>query len=72
MKSLQGNLAVDTSAWIEYFLGTELGRRLDGYLSSSQPKKVFVSLLTLTEIYYVLCRAVGDVQSSNSHPHFRL
>ncbi len=60
MKSLQGNLAVDTSAWIEYFLETELGKRLDGYLNSPQPKKVFVSLLTLSEIYYVLCRAGGE------------
>jgi len=60
LKSLQGNLAVDTSAWIEYFLETELGKRLDSYLSSPQPKKVFVSLLTLSEIYYVLCRAGGE------------
>jgi predicted nucleic acid-binding protein len=60
LKSLQGNLAVDTSAWIEYFLETEFGKRLDSYLSSPQPKKVFISLLTLSETYYVLCRAGGE------------
>jgi hypothetical protein len=63
---LQGNLAVDTSAWIEYFLETELGERLDNYLSSSEPKKIYISLLTLSEIYYVLCRAGGEKLAEES------
>ncbi|WXG41562.1 MAG: PIN domain-containing protein [Candidatus Freyarchaeum deiterrae] len=66
MKSLQGNLAVDTSAWVEYFLETELGEKLDNYLSSPEPKKVYISLFTLSEIYYVLCRAGGEKLAEES------
>ncbi len=60
MKSLRGSLAVDTSVWIEYFLGTKIGEKFKDYLSHPEPKVVYVSLLTLSETFYVLCRAGGE------------
>lgn len=57
---LQGNLAVDTSVWIEYFLGTAKGNQFLQYLEDSTAKQVYISLSTLAEVYYLICRLKGE------------
>ena len=57
---LQGNLAVDTSVWIEYFLGTVKGHQFLQYLENSSSNQIYISLSTLAEIYYVICRLKGE------------
>jgi predicted nucleic acid-binding protein len=57
---LQGNLAVDTSVWIEYFLGTAKGNQFLHYLKNSTSNQIYISLSTLAEVYYVICRIKGE------------
>ncbi len=60
MVVLQGNLAVDTSVWIEFFLGTTEGNRFLQYLEKSTSNQIYVSLSTLAEVYYIICRLKGE------------
>ena len=60
MVDLQGNLAVDTSVWIEFFLGTSEGNQFLQYLENSTSNIIYISLSTLAEVYYILCRLKGE------------
>ena len=60
MVDLQGNLAVDTSVWIEFFLGTAKGNQFLHYLKNSISNQIYISLSTLAEVYYVICRLSGE------------
>ncbi len=60
MVDLQGNLAVDTSVWIEYFSGTAKGNQFLQYLENSTSNQIYISLSTLAEVYYVICRLEGE------------
>ena len=57
---LQGNLAVDTSVWIEFFSGTTEGDRFLHYLETSTSNQIYISLSTLAEVYYIICRLKGE------------
>jgi len=57
---LQGNLAVDTSVWIEFFLGTREGNQFLQYLEKSTSNQIYISLSTLAEVYYIICRLKGE------------
>jgi len=56
---LQGNLAVDTSVWIEFFLGTTEGNQFLQYLEKPTSNQIYISLATLAEVYYIICRLKG-------------
>ena len=60
MRDLQGNLTIDTSVWIEFFLGTPQGEILKNYLEHPRPKRLFVPIQVLSELYYILCRKNGE------------
>ena len=60
MVDLQGNLAVDTSVWIEFFLGTPEGNWFLQYLENSTSNLIYISLSTLAEVYYIICRLKGE------------
>ncbi|MFQ6124474.1 MAG: PIN domain-containing protein [Candidatus Heimdallarchaeota archaeon] len=60
MNDLQGDLTIDTSAWIEFFLGTPQGELIKEYLEQPEPKRVFIPIQVLAEIYYILCRKKGE------------
>ncbi len=47
---------IDTSAWVEFFLGTDLGEKLRDLLSKNE---IYIPFPTLTEVYYILCRLRG-------------
>lgn len=60
MKSLRGNTSLDTSALIEYLTGTKEGETIKQYLKTLKPEEtVNCSILTVSEIFYILCRLKG-------------
>lgn len=60
MRGLRGNIALDSSVLIEYLMGTKIGKILRGYLETLRPEeKVSCSLITISEVFYVLCRLRG-------------
>ena len=60
MKSLRGNTALDTSALIEYLTGTKAGETIKTYFETLKPEETAnCSTLTISEIFYVLCRLRG-------------
>ncbi|MCD6529216.1 PIN domain-containing protein [Candidatus Bathyarchaeota archaeon] len=60
MKTLRGDITLDASALIEYLMGTELGRILKEYFETLKAgEKVYCSLYTISEIFYVICRLKG-------------
>jgi len=46
--------------WIEFFLGTVVGEKLKNYFAQPTPKRVYLPLNTISEIYYILCRLRGE------------
>lgn len=61
MKGLRGNVALDSSALIEYFMGTKNGVILKEYFETlGADERVVCSLLTLSEVFYVLCMLRGE------------
>lgn len=60
MRGLRGNVALDSSVLIEYLTGTKTGKILKEYFETLKPEeKVSCSVLTLSEVFYVLCRLRG-------------
>jgi len=60
LRGLRGNLALDSSVLIEYLMGTKTGEILREYFETLKPEeKVGCSLLTISEVFYVLCRLRG-------------
>jgi len=60
LRRLRGSVALDSSVLIEYLMGTKTGEVLKGYLETLKPEeKVSCSLLTISEVFYVLCRLKG-------------
>lgn len=60
MSMPRGSVTLDTSAMIEYFTGTKLGRAVKDYLEALKPEeKVYCSIYSISEIFYVLCRLMG-------------
>lgn len=60
MDGLRGNLTLDTSTVIEYLMGTDLGRIIKEYFETLKAEeRVYCSLYTISEIFYVLCRVKG-------------
>jgi predicted nucleic acid-binding protein len=60
LKGLRGNIALDSSVLIEYLTGTKTGEILKQYFETLKPEeKVSCSLLTISEVFYVLCRLRG-------------
>jgi len=58
---LRGSVVLDTSAIIEYMMGTELGRIVKEYFETLKPEeKICCSLYAISEIFYVLCRVRGS------------
>jgi len=57
---LQGNLTIDTSVWIEFFLGTVVGEKLKNYFAQPTQKRVYLPLHAISEMYYILCRLRGE------------
>jgi predicted nucleic acid-binding protein len=57
---LRGSITLDTSAIIEYLMGTELGQIVKEYFQTLKPgEKVYCCLYSLSEMVYVLCRLKG-------------
>lgn len=53
-------MTLDTSAIVEYLMGTELGRSVKEYFETLKPEeRVHCSLYSISEIFYVLCRLKG-------------
>lgn len=53
-------MTLDTSAIIEYLTGTKLGTIVKDYFETLKPdEKVYCSLYSISEIFYVLCRLKG-------------
>ena len=60
MRSLRGNTALDSSILIEYLMGTKAGETLKKYFETLKPEETAnCSILTICEIFYVLCRLRG-------------
>lgn len=60
MSDLQGDIIVDTSSWIEFFMGTPQGTILREYLEQPDPKWLLIPIQVLSEIYYILCQKKGE------------
>lgn len=61
MNALRGNVTLDTSAIMEYLMGTELGQTVKTYFETlKSEEKVYCSLYNLSETFYVLCRLKGE------------
>ena len=61
LRGLRGNIALDSSVLIEYLMGTRTGEILKEYFETLKPEeKVSCSLLTISEVFYVLCRLRGE------------
>ena len=50
-------VVVDTGAWIEFFTGSRSGEKLMNLIKGVD---VYVPALVVAEIFYVLCRKVGE------------
>ncbi len=60
LKDLRGNTALDSSVLVEYLMGTKTGEALKKYFETLTPEeRVSCSLLTLSEVFYILCRLRG-------------
>jgi len=60
LNSLRGSITLDTSAIIQYLMGTELGSIIKEYFETLKPEeKVYCSLYSISEIFYLLCRSKG-------------
>jgi len=60
LRGLRGNIALDSSGLIEYLMGTRTGEVLKRYFETLRPEeKVSCSLITISEVFYVLCRLRG-------------
>ncbi len=60
MSRLQGNLTLDTSAIIEYLIGSHLGEDVRDYFANLKPdERAYCSLYTISETFYVMCRLKG-------------
>jgi predicted nucleic acid-binding protein len=61
LSELQGNTALDSSVLVEYLTGSPVGNVLREYFKRLSPNEtVSVSLFTLAETFYVLCRMKGQ------------
>jgi len=57
LRRLLGSVTLDTSAVVEYLMGTDLGRVIKEYLETLKlEEKVYCSLYSISEIFCVLCR----------------
>lgn len=60
MKGLRGNTALDTSALLEYLIGTQPGEIIKQYFKTLKPEETaHCSIYTISEIFYILCRLQG-------------
>ena len=60
MRNLRGNTSLDTSALIEYLMGTKAGEVIKRYFETLKPEETtHCSLLAISEIFYILCRLKG-------------
>jgi len=60
LKVLRGNATLDASVIVEYMMGTEIGGVVKEYFETLKPEeKVYCSLYTISEIFYVICRLEG-------------
>jgi predicted nucleic acid-binding protein len=67
LTELGGNTALDASALIEYLTGTPLGKILREYFRTLSPDQtVTISIFTLAETFYVLCRKKGEAFASQT------
>ena len=61
MSELRGNTALDSSALIEYLTASPLGSILKEYFESlTLDETVGISILSVAETFYVLCRKHGQ------------
>ena len=64
---LQGNTTLDTSAMIEFLIGSDLGEIIRDYLENLDAEEsVHNSLYSISEMYYVLNRLKGDEFATES------
>jgi len=60
LSALRGSTTLDTSAFIEYLMGSDLGRVVKEYFETlKSTENVYCSLYSVSEIFYVLCRSKG-------------
>lgn len=60
MRGLRGNIALDSSALIEYLMGTKAGETIKEYFETLKPEETAnCSILAISEIFYILCRLKG-------------
>ncbi|MEK6951883.1 MAG: PIN domain-containing protein [Nanoarchaeota archaeon] len=52
---------IDTYAWVEYFIGSEKGERVKGYVESSE-NEIFTSIVTIAEITSITKRENRDAE----------
>ncbi len=64
--SLPSRLALDSSVLIAYFLGEGLGRIVKEQVLGNSLAQTFVSHLTLSETFYILCRSKGEEFASKA------
>jgi len=66
LKNLRGNTALDSSALIEYLMGTKAGETIKEYFETLKPEETAnCSILTISEIFYILCRLRGAKFAEN-------
>ena len=66
MKGLKGNIAFDSSALLEYLMGTKAGEIVKEYFETLRPEETAnCSIITVSEIFYILCRLRGAAFAEN-------
>jgi len=63
---LKGNIAFDSSALLEYLMGTKAGEIVKEYFETLRPEETAnCSIITVSEIFYILCRLRGAAFAEN-------
>ncbi len=56
LKNLSNKLSLDSSVFLSYYLGEELGDKAKFLLFQESTREFYISLNGLNEIFYILCR----------------
>jgi len=66
LKGLRGNTAFDSSALLEYLMGTKAGELVKEYFETLRPEEnANCSIIMVSEIFYILCRLRGAAFAEN-------
>jgi len=66
LRGLRGNTALDSSALLEYLMGTKAGETVKEYFETLKPEETAnCSMMAVSEIFYILCRLGGHTFAEN-------